>query len=75
MNKSKSYHDKQDNYSQVLIKSTSVMTKQSPITLLNQVSSTRKHDQCPTLHIMAFRFTFHIKIITQGIFINELINI
>ena len=59
MNKSKSYHDKQDNYSQVLIKSTSSMTKQSPIILLNQVSATRKHDQCPTLHIMAFMFRYY----------------
>ena len=59
MNKSQSYHNKQDNYSWILIKSTSAMTKQSPITLLNQVSSTRKHDQCPTLHIMAFGLVFH----------------
>ena len=59
MNKSQTYHNKQDNYSQVLIKSTSAMTKQIPITLLNQVSPTRKHEQCPTLHIMEFRFTFH----------------
>ena len=59
MNKTQTYLNKQDNYSQVLMKSTSAIINKSPITLLKKVSLTRKHDQCPSLHITEFRFTFH----------------
>ena len=51
MNKSQTYHNKQNKYSHFLIKSTSAMTKQSPITLPNRLNSTREDNQCLTLTI------------------------
>ena len=46
MNKSQTYHIKQDNYSKFLINWTSAMTKQSPITLLNQVTQQESWSRC-----------------------------
>ena len=59
MIKSLTYAIKQENHSQVFIKSKTAITKQKPMTLLNQVSSIRKHNQYQTLHIMGFKFICH----------------